>query len=119
MARSRLGGRDHPRLPRRGAHRARHTAARRVRGKRELGHARVSGGVLAGMIEDPTPLDEPSYFLRLGDDIIVDRNVMLRMRDGVNIAVDVYRPAQPGRYPVLYSSSPYRKDLAHLPPWSA
>jgi len=71
------------------------------------------------MIEDRTPLDEPSYFLRLGDDIAVDRDVMLRMRDGVSVAVDVYRPAQPGRYPVLYSSSPYRKDLGYLPPWSA
>jgi len=65
------------------------------------------------------PLDEPSDFLRLGDDIHVDRDVMVRMRDGVSVAIDVYRPATAAKYPALFAASPYRKDLAYLPPWSA
>ena len=33
----------------------------------------------------------------LADDIVVHRNVMVRMRDGVHLATDVYRPAVDGR----------------------
>ncbi|MFI5266432.1 MAG: CocE/NonD family hydrolase [Chloroflexota bacterium] len=65
------------------------------------------------------PLDEPSDFLRLGDDIVLDRDVMVSMRDGVSVAVDVYRPAAAGTHPALFAVSPYRKDLAYLPPWAA
>jgi len=65
------------------------------------------------------PLDEPSDFLRLGDDIVLEKDVMVRMHDGVSVAVDVYRPAASGKYPALFATSPYRKDLAYLPPWSA
>ncbi|MES2910656.1 MAG: CocE/NonD family hydrolase, partial [Pseudomonadota bacterium] len=32
------------------------------------------------------------------------------MRDGVEIAVRIYRPAGPGPFPVLYAASPYRYD---------
>ena len=51
----------------------------------------------------------------LGPDATVDRNVMVPMRDGLEIACDVYRPAAPGRYPVLYAVSPYMKDSVDLP----
>jgi hypothetical protein len=67
----------------------------------------------------------PSSFprVRLGDgdlgpDATVDRNVLVEMRDGVRIACDVYRPAAPGRYPVLYGVSPYLKDSVYLPTMS-
>ncbi len=33
------------------------------------------------------------------------------MRDGVTLYADVYRPAEPGRYPVLLTRLPYGKDL--------
>lgn len=35
----------------------------------------------------------------LGPEATVDRDVMVRMRDGIHIACDVYRPEAPGRYP--------------------
>ncbi len=33
--------------------------------------------------------------------------VMVQMRDGVRLATDVYRPAAPGRYPVIMLRTPY------------
>ena len=44
----------------------------------------------------PADLDEPSHFLRLGDDIIVE-HLTVPARDGVHLAVDVYRPPPRGR----------------------
>ena len=65
----------------------------------------------------------PSSKVRLGDgelgpDAVVERDVMVGMRDGVRIACDVFRPAAPGRYPVLYGVSPYLKDSVYLPTMS-
>jgi putative CocE/NonD family hydrolase len=50
----------------------------------------------------------------LADDIVVHRNVMIRMRDGVCLATDVYRPAVDGRpveppLPVIMERTPYGK----------
>ncbi len=41
--------------------------------------------------------------------IVVDRNVQAKMRDGVTLYADVYRPADPGRYPALLMRTPYNK----------
>jgi putative CocE/NonD family hydrolase len=43
-------------------------------------------------------------------------NVMVAMRDGVNLATDVYRPARggkpaPGRFPVILERTPYGKSV--------
>lgn len=43
-------------------------------------------------------------------DIIIEKNVPVRMRDGVNLAADVYRPAEGGRAPVLLMRLPYSKE---------
>ena len=43
--------------------------------------------------------------------IEIEKNVMTPMRDGVNLAADIYRPVEEGRYPVLLSRLPYNKDL--------
>ncbi len=40
---------------------------------------------------------------------IVERNVMIPMRDGVRLAADIVRPRAKGRYPVLLSRTPYGK----------
>jgi predicted acyl esterase len=50
-----------------------------------------------------------------GADMIVERDVMVRMRDGVHIAVRVYRPAAPGRYPALFAASPYQHEFNDVP----
>jgi len=40
----------------------------------------------------------------------VERNVYVPARDGVRLAVDIYRPDAPGRFPALLALSPYGKD---------
>jgi hypothetical protein len=52
----------------------------------------------------------------LPEGIVLEENVYVTMRDGVRLAVDVYRPAHPGRYPGILSMSPYIKDIQQWPP---
>jgi uncharacterized protein len=40
----------------------------------------------------------------------VERDVMVRARDGVGLATDVYRPPGPGPFPVLLERTPYNKS---------
>ncbi len=62
---------------------------------------------------------EPSEFLDLGEDVVVERDVRVEMRDGIGVYVDVYRPAgEHGPLPCLYAVSPYQKDTVHFPIWS-
>lgn len=42
--------------------------------------------------------------------MIVDRNVLIRLKDGTRLASDLYRPATGVRSPALISFYPYRKD---------
>jgi putative CocE/NonD family hydrolase len=43
---------------------------------------------------------------------VVERDVAVRMRDGVVLRADVWRPAAPGRYPTLVYRTPYdRRDV--------
>ena len=49
--------------------------------------------------------------------VVVEKNVMVSMRDGVHLAADIYRPARdgtvaPGRFPTLLTRTPYNKDGA-------
>ena len=39
-------------------------------------------------------------------------NVGAKMRDGVTLYADVYRPKEPGTYPVILMRLPYNKDAA-------
>ncbi len=48
-----------------------------------------------------------------GKAMIEERDNIVAMRDGTRLAVDVYRPDKPGKYPVLYAAAilslgPYR-----------
>ena len=38
---------------------------------------------------------------------VVDRKVMVPMRDGKRMQADVYRPKEPGKYPIIFSRTPY------------
>ena len=62
--------------------------------------------------------------------MIEERDISVAMRDGTRLAVDVYRPDAPGKYPVLYASALHNKDIqgpdiadilppqpAHAPLW--
>src|SRR5262245_34362883 len=54
----------------------------------------------------------PSYD-RVPDfpDIARDLDVMVPMRDGVQICVDIYRPKAPGKFPALLAFAIHNKDL--------
>ncbi len=44
--------------------------------------------------------------------ITVDRGVPIPMRDGVQLYADIYRPAAPGKYPVILQRIPYGRVIA-------
>lgn len=43
-------------------------------------------------------------------EIVIERNVPIRMRDGVVLRADIYRPKAGGRYPVAINRGPYDKN---------
>jgi uncharacterized protein len=49
--------------------------------------------------------------MQMGQEIIVDFDVPARMRDGITLRANVYRPAGEGQWPVLLTRLPYGKDL--------
>ncbi len=46
----------------------------------------------------------------LGDDILVEKNVMVAMRDGVKLATDIYRTKDAQPSPILVARTPYNKN---------
>src|SRR5262245_60306197 len=67
---------------------------------RLVGRARL---VLTGLVTVTTPvLAQPR--------IIVEKNIPARMRDGVILRADVYRPDTADRLPVLLQRTPYSKN---------
>ena len=42
--------------------------------------------------------------------ILIDKNIMVPMRDGVLLATDIYRLEGAGANPVLVARTPYNKD---------
>ncbi|AWK70289.1 hypothetical protein CBI38_00550 [Rhodococcus oxybenzonivorans] len=54
-------------------------------------------------------LSQPQYA------VIVEKDVMMTMRDGTLIACNVYRPDIPGEFPALHAADSYQKDLVDLP----
>lgn len=46
-------------------------------------------------------------------DIVRELNVKTPMRDGAKLSTDIYRPAAPGRYPVVLVRTPYVKAVAN------
>ena len=43
--------------------------------------------------------------------MIEERDIRIRMRDGVRLAIDVYRPDGQGPFPVLYAAALHNKDM--------
>ena len=50
---------------------------------------------------------EKSIIDQLEEVAIVDQKVMMPMRDGVRLATDIYRPKGEGKYPIVFSRTPY------------
>jgi predicted acyl esterase len=53
------------------------------------------------------------------DGMRIDWNVALRMRDGVLLRADIYRPVAAGQYPVILSYGCYAKGLAYQEGYAA
>lgn len=54
-------------------------------------------------------VSQPRYAVK------AERDLRIRMRDGVHLGADLYAPDAPGEFPVLLSLSPYGKDVQKLP----
>jgi uncharacterized protein len=55
------------------------------------------------------PREKSGYEMR------VEKNVYVPMRDGARLAIDVYRPDAPGKFPALLAISTYGKETQNLP----
>ena len=42
--------------------------------------------------------------------VAVERNLLIPLSDGVELAADLYRPTEPGRWPAILTFIPYHKD---------
>src|ERR1700756_2149828 len=42
--------------------------------------------------------------------VTYERNAAVKMRDGVTLRADIYRPKADGKFPVLLQRTPYNKD---------
>ncbi|MFC1910314.1 CocE/NonD family hydrolase, partial [Chloroflexota bacterium] len=78
----------------------------------------------SGLADSPPPGYQPPI---LFDSMIDDRDVMVPMRDGIRLCVDVYRPATEGKFPALLALARHNKEmqtpevaeaLAQQPAWS-
>jgi putative CocE/NonD family hydrolase len=47
----------------------------------------------------------------LYEKMIQERDIMVPMRDGVKVAVGIYRPDAQGKFPVIYTNAMHNKDL--------
>ena len=72
----------------------------------EPGQRRLNGPQTTG--REYRNLSQPEQEIARDDDVTVS------MRDGVALLADVYRPAQPGRYPVLIAASPFPRQIQNL-----
>jgi len=58
--------------------------------------------------EEDTLVSRPEF------DFAVDRNVGVPMRDGIELATDIYRPVAEGKFPVILVRTPYKKEMHEL-----
>ncbi len=49
-----------------------------------------------------------------GFEMIIEKDVLVKMRDGTKLAVDIYRPKASGKFPALLAMSPYTKEAQSL-----
>ena len=61
-------------------------------------------GVAASQLTPLTRADTNKY------EVMVERNVAAKMRDGVTLRADIYRPKADGKFPVLLVRTPYDKQ---------
>ncbi len=47
-------------------------------------------------------------------EVVVDKDIGIPMKDGLELATDIYRPAGVGKYPVVLARTPYKKENLEL-----
>jgi len=70
----------------------------------------LAKGILSDSVSPPPYYDRDPIF----EKFIIEKDVMIPMRDGVKLAADIYRPDSPGRFPALLSIAVYNKDLQSM-----
>ncbi len=55
----------------------------------------------------------PAAIAQSSSGIVIERNVLMKTRDGITLHADVYRPAGDATFPVLLQRTPYNKDNAN------
>ena len=51
--------------------------------------------------------DTALIYRKLDSIAVIDQKVMMPMRDGIRLATDIYRPKGEGKYPIVFSRTPY------------
>ena len=51
--------------------------------------------------------DAAMIYRKLDSIAVIDQKVMMTMRDGIRLATDIYRPKGEGKYPIVFSRTPY------------
>lgn len=51
--------------------------------------------------------DTAAIYRKLDSIAVIDQKVMMPMRDGIRLATDIYRPKGDGKYPIVFSRTPY------------
>ncbi len=60
---------------------------------------------------DSGPISQPGDY-----ELIIEKDVLIPMRDGSNLCGDIYRPDTDEKVPVIFNISPYQKDKVWRPP---
>jgi uncharacterized protein len=60
--------------------------------------------------QTPLPSNATAPDKSNGYEVIAERSVSMRTRDGVRLSADVYRPNAPGKFPVILMRTPYDKS---------
>jgi uncharacterized protein len=69
------------------------------------------GAIYSASIQAAPPVKFAAIYPPLND-VKVNHRVATRMRDGVILYADIYRPVKEGKYPVLVSRTPYSTERA-------
>ncbi len=77
--------------------------------RNSLGHGRKRAMRLATYVVMFAFMAEGAAWAAENYEVIIERNVAAKMRDGVALRADIYRPKADGKFPVLLVRTPYDK----------
>ncbi|MFH6603863.1 CocE/NonD family hydrolase [Maribacter algicola] len=69
--------------------------------------AKTCIGLLFLFVIVPNVEGQEDVLKQLQEIAVVDQKVMMPMRDGIRLSTDIYRPKAPGKYPIIFSRTPY------------